>query len=276
MAVLRCENLLNLLALFRTSPSPVVVWCGTSRAWRRRGRPPGPAAARNVPHLSNFIAHQRQPQSLVSAARAEAERGGAPPCLPLAPLQVAYPTIRDRGGGDHQLSWHGCQVFQVIGLVNVEQHTGDDLVARRIIGDVRSTVSVMEISSNGSALPSKTSSGSTYRRSPPSIISMVSNRQRCDVCSGVGGRRCIGHDSPESKVLACARRCRDPEGSGAQSMRRAGWPWLGDRVSPRLRAEHEPVRSLGRRAQMGWAVVASAVLCARMRMDAPARTTLAS
>ena len=38
----------------------------------------------------------------------------------------------------------------------------------------------------------------------------ILRNQRCDVCSGLGGRRCIGHDSPESKVLAraqSARRC---------------------------------------------------------------------
>ena len=38
-----------------------------------------------------------------------------------------------------------------------------------------------------------------------------------DVCSGVGGRRCIGQDSPESKVLACARRAR--------RCSRSGWFW---------------------------------------------------
>jgi hypothetical protein len=38
----------------------------------------------------------------------------------------------------------GAQPAQVRDVVlHVEQHAGDDLVARRIVGDVRSTVSVM-------------------------------------------------------------------------------------------------------------------------------------
>ena len=45
----------------------------------------------------------------------------------------------------------------------------------------------------------------------------ILRNQRCDVCSGVGGRRCIGQDSPESKVLACARRAR--------RCSRSGWFW---------------------------------------------------
>ena len=36
----------------------------------------------------------------------------------------------------------------------------------------------------------------------------ILRNQRCDVCSGVGGRHCISQDSPESKVLARARRAR--------------------------------------------------------------------
>ena len=45
----------------------------------------------------------------------------------------------------------------------------------------------------------------------------ILRNRHCDVCSGVGGRRCIGQDSPESKVLACAR--------SARACSRSGWFW---------------------------------------------------